>query len=300
MEPRIGVFVCHCGINIGGVVNVPEVKEYARTLPNVVYVDENLYTCSQDSINKIKEAIVQEKLNRVVVASCTPRTHEPLFQEGLKEIGLNPYLFEMVNIREQNTWVHMKEPGEALRKAKDLIRMAVARAARLEELTPKVVPVKKKVLIIGAGIAGISAALDRQATTLVRLQNIRPFTTWAQYCLKDLGQAKVFVGNQEFDRALRLINRVREAIKLRILGFEIEELIAQLSLDILLDKADHRVYCRIIRELIGNANGIDETGFTQRVCHKTVLPELTEARAAASDNELECAKNALKRAVAAI
>jgi heterodisulfide reductase subunit A-like polyferredoxin len=128
-EPRIGVFVCHCGINIGGVVNVPEVKEYARTLPNVAYVDENLYTCSQDTQEKIKAAIDEHNLNRIVVASCSPRTHEPLFRETIREVGLNKYLFEMANIRDQCSWVHMQLPAEATRKAKDLLRMVTARVS---------------------------------------------------------------------------------------------------------------------------------------------------------------------------
>ncbi|MCJ7790193.1 MAG: heterodisulfide reductase, partial [Candidatus Atribacteria bacterium] len=126
--PRIGVFICHCGINIGGVVGVPSVVEYAKSLPGVDYAEDNLYTCSQDTQEKIKEAIKEHKLNRVVVASCTPRTHEPLFQETIREAGLNPYLFEMANIRDQDSWVHRREPEKATEKAKDLVRMAVAKA----------------------------------------------------------------------------------------------------------------------------------------------------------------------------
>ncbi|HRT27389.1 MAG TPA: FAD-dependent oxidoreductase, partial [Syntrophales bacterium] len=126
--PRIGVFVCHCGINIGGVVNVPEVRDYAKTLPNVVYVADNLFTCSQDTAVKMAEVIEEYKLTRVVVASCSPRTHEPLFQENCEKAGLNPYLFEMANIRDQDSWVHMNEPEKATEKAKDLVRMAVAKA----------------------------------------------------------------------------------------------------------------------------------------------------------------------------
>ena len=132
--PRIGVFVCHCGINIGGVVNVPEVVEYARTLPNVVYAEDNLYTCSQDSQERIKEKIREHNLNRVVVASCTPRTHEPLFRQACEEAGLNKYLFEMANIRDQDSWVHMHNWEEATEKAKDLVRMAVFKARLLEPL----------------------------------------------------------------------------------------------------------------------------------------------------------------------
>ncbi|HLA28468.1 MAG TPA: FAD-dependent oxidoreductase, partial [Syntrophales bacterium] len=159
-EPRIGVFVCHCGINIGGIVNVPEVKEYARTLPHVVYVDENLYTCSQDTQEKIKKAIDEHNLNRVVVASCSPRTHEPLFRETIREVGLNKYLFEMANIRDQCSWVHMLFPVEATQKAKELLRMVVARACLLESLDEPVTEIKRKALVIGGGLAGMQAALS--------------------------------------------------------------------------------------------------------------------------------------------
>ena len=133
-EPRIGVFVCHCGINIGGVVKVPEVKEYARTLENVVYVDENLYTCSQDTQEKIKTAITEHQINRLIVASCSPRTHEPLFQETIREAGLNRFLFEMANIRDQCSWVHMHQKMEATEKAKDLVKMAAANARLIQSL----------------------------------------------------------------------------------------------------------------------------------------------------------------------
>nr|HID58135.1 CoB--CoM heterodisulfide reductase iron-sulfur subunit A family protein [Desulfobacterales bacterium] len=131
-EPiRIGVFVCNCGVNIGGVVNVPEVAEYAKRLPNVVYVQENLFSCSQDAQDKLREVIIENNLNRVVVAACSPRTHEPLFQETLKSCGINKYLFEMTNIRDQNSWVHQNEPEAATEKAKDSVRMAVAKASLL-------------------------------------------------------------------------------------------------------------------------------------------------------------------------
>ncbi|MEO0085085.1 MAG: FAD-dependent oxidoreductase [candidate division WOR-3 bacterium] len=157
--PRIGVFVCHCGINIGSVVNVPAVVEYARTLPFVVYAEENLYSCSGDTQEKLKERIREHRLNRVVVASCSPRTHEPLFQATLAEAGLNPQLFAMANIRDQCSWVHMKEPEQATAKSKDLVRMAVARAVRLRPLAKVRLPVKKSGLVIGGGIAGLTAAL---------------------------------------------------------------------------------------------------------------------------------------------
>ncbi len=159
-EPRIGVFICHCGINIGGIVQVPEVVEYAKKLPNVVYAEDNLYTCSDDTQKRIKEKIKDHNLNRVVVASCTPRTHESLFRETLREVGLNPYLFEMANIRDQCSWVHMREPEEATEKAKDLVRSVVAKARLLKPLknpTVKVIPVA---LVIGGGVSGITAALE--------------------------------------------------------------------------------------------------------------------------------------------
>ena len=159
-EPRIGVFVCHCGINIGGVVNVPEVREYAKTLEGVAYADENLYTCSQDTQEKIKKAIQENQLNRVVVASCSPRTHEPMFQETIREMGLNKYLFEMTNIRDQCSWVHMHQPKEATEKAKDLLRMAVAKSRLLQPLKEPVVEVTKKGLVIGGGLSGMRAALE--------------------------------------------------------------------------------------------------------------------------------------------
>ena len=159
-EPRIGVFVCHCGINIGGVVNVPEVKEYARNLPHVVHVDENLFSCSQDTQVEIKDVIKEHKLNRFVVASCTPRTHEALFRETLREAGLNQYLFEMANIRDQCSWVHMHEPDKATEKAKDLVRMAVAKAGLIQPLTEPTVPVTKAGLVIGGGAVGMTSALN--------------------------------------------------------------------------------------------------------------------------------------------
>ena len=159
-EPRIGVFVCNCGINIGGIVDVPSVQEYAATLPNVVFTDQNLFTCSQDTQEKIKEMIIEHKLNRVVVASCSPKTHEAMFMETLEACGINKYLFEMANIRNQDSWIHSKYPVEATKKAKDLVRMSVARAANLKTLKEKVVPINKQGLIIGGGVAGMNAALS--------------------------------------------------------------------------------------------------------------------------------------------
>ena len=158
-EPRIGVFICHCGVNIGGVVNVPEVREYARSLPNVVVADENLFTCSQDTQEKMKQMIKEHNLNRVIVASCSPRTHEFLFRTTIREAGLNKYLFEMANIRDQCSWVHMKDKENATEKAKTLVRMAVANANYIKPLKEVSIGVNKTALVVGGGLAGMTAAL---------------------------------------------------------------------------------------------------------------------------------------------
>src|SRR4030066_1265728 len=152
--PRTGVFVCPCGINIGGVVDVPAVRDYAKTLPTVVYSADNLFTCSQDTAVKMAEIIKEKDLTRVVVASCSPRTHEGLFQENCEKAGLNRYLFEMANIRDQNSWVHMHEPEAATEKAKDLVRMAIAKAEFLKPLKPGQLSVNHATLIIGGGAGG--------------------------------------------------------------------------------------------------------------------------------------------------
>lgn len=159
-EPRIGVFICRCGSNIARVVDVPAVTEYAATLPHVVHAEENLYTCSTDTQNKIINAIKEKELNRVVVASCSPRTHEPLFQDTIREGCLNKYLFEMANIRDQCSWVHTTHVPEATDKARDLVRMAAARAFTLEPLHESPVEVTRRALIIGGGLSGMTAALE--------------------------------------------------------------------------------------------------------------------------------------------
>jgi len=159
-KPRIGVFVCHCGANIGRVVDVPSVVEYASTLPNVVHAQEDLFTCSTDAAQRIAEAIKEKQLNRVVVAACTPRTHEPLFRDTLREGGINPYYFEFANIREHCSWVHSREKEAATRKAKDLVRMSVARAALLQPLQEFQLPVDKRGLVVGGGVAGMTSALS--------------------------------------------------------------------------------------------------------------------------------------------
>jgi len=158
-EPRVGVFVCHCGTNIGGIVDVPSVAEFARGLPGVVHSEDNLYSCSQDAQEIIKQRIREHDLNRVVVASCTPRTHEPLFRATVREAGLSPYLFDLANIRDQCSWVHQKEPERATAKAKDLVTMAVSRANLLTPLDDAVIGIIPKAMVLGGGLAGMTAAL---------------------------------------------------------------------------------------------------------------------------------------------
>jgi len=202
-RPRIGVFVCHCGINIGGVVDVPAVRDYALSLPYVEYVSDNLYTCSQDTQEALTEAIRKEGLNRIVVAACTPKTHESLFQETLVNAGLNRYLFEMTNIRNQDSWVHKDDPEMATEKAKDLVRMAVAKAALMEPLDETELDIHQRALVVGGGIAGMKAAkglsqqgyevalVERSAALGGQAQNL--FKTWRgediQQHLSDLVQA---------------------------------------------------------------------------------------------------------------
>ncbi len=159
LAPRIGVFVCNCGINIAGVVDVPAVQAYAAALPNVVYAGQNLFSCSQDAQDLMKNLIREHQLNRVVVASCSPKTHEAIFMDTLQACGLNKYLFEMANIRNQDSWIHSDSPQQATRKAKELVRMAVARAGTLKALHEKQIPVNKRALVVGGGAAGMTAAL---------------------------------------------------------------------------------------------------------------------------------------------
>jgi len=189
-QPRVGVFVCHCGSNIGGFLDVPGVAEYAAGLPGVAHAEDNLYTCSQDSIQHITEKTRELGLNRVVVASCTPLTHEPLFQDSIRQAGLNPGLFQMANIRNQCSWVHPDQWDGATEKASDLVRMAVAKALRLESLHRTEVPVQKAVLVIGGGVAGMKAALtladqgfpvhlvEREERLGGNLWNVRNLVDW--------------------------------------------------------------------------------------------------------------------------
>ncbi len=159
-KPRVGVFVCNCGVNIGGFADVPAIVEYAKGLPNVVFVEENLFTCSQDTQDTMVEVIREQNLNRIVVAACTPRTHEPLFQETIRNAGLNAYLFDMANIRNQCTWVHSDDKEIATEKSKDLVRMAINRASLLEPIPDISVDINKSALVIGGGVAGMTAALS--------------------------------------------------------------------------------------------------------------------------------------------
>ncbi len=164
--PRVGVFLCHCGINIAGVLDIEELKERAQSTPNVVHVEDNLFLCSEEGQRMMQERIAEHKLNRVVAAACTPRTHEPIFRDSCEQVGLNPYLFEMVNVRDQCSWVHTTTPDKATAKAKDLIKMGVARAKHLQPLYKNSIPVNQSVLVIGGGVAGMCAALELEAQGL--------------------------------------------------------------------------------------------------------------------------------------
>ena len=159
-DARVGVFVCHCGANIGRVVNVPSVVEYSKNLDHVVHAEDGLFVCSTDAAEKIATTIREKGLNRVVVAACTPRTHEPLFRDTLREGGINQYFFDMANIREHCSWVHSKQKEEATRKAKDIVRMSVARTVHLEPLEEFELPVNKTALVVGGGPAGMTSALS--------------------------------------------------------------------------------------------------------------------------------------------
>jgi heterodisulfide reductase subunit A len=187
-DPKIGVFICHCGKNIGGVVNVPEVAAYAKTLPGVTFVTENLFTCSQDTQDKMRALILEQGLNRIVVAACTPRTHEGLFQETMVSAGLNKYLLEMANIRNQDSWVHASDPKGATEKAKDLVRMAVAKVSLMGPLMETDIPMCPRALVVGGGISGMTAAKNMglhgytvslvERSSLLGGQARRLFKTW--------------------------------------------------------------------------------------------------------------------------
>jgi heterodisulfide reductase subunit A2 len=200
-RPRVGVFVCDCGTNIAGVVDVPQVARYAETLPFVEYVAENLFSCSQDTQEAITAAITEQKLNRVVVASCTPQTHEPLFQETVRGAGINKYLFEMANIRNQCSWVHADYPEAATEKAKDLVRMAVEKVIRLEPLEETELAVTQAALVIGGGLAGMAAAKNLadqgyptyliEKTEKLGGNALRLFQTWKREDIRSQTQALI-------------------------------------------------------------------------------------------------------------
>jgi heterodisulfide reductase subunit A len=158
--PRIGVFICHCGTNIGGTVDVEKVAESARSLEGVAFAETSKYACSDPGQQAIQKAVAECRLNRIVVAACSPRMHEPTFRACLAQVDLNPFVLEMANIREGCSWVHLREPELATSKACDLVRMAVAKARLLEPLAVRKYPVKKAAMVVGGGIAGIQAALD--------------------------------------------------------------------------------------------------------------------------------------------
>jgi heterodisulfide reductase subunit A-like polyferredoxin len=159
-EPRIGVYVCHCGLNIAQTVDCQGVAESAGALKGVLVSKDIGYACSEPGQQQIKDDILEHDLDRIVVASCSPRLHEPTFRQMLKDIGINPYLLEMANLREQCSWVHRDDPEAATRKAYDLVKMAVSRVSLLQPLKEEILPMKKKAMVIGGGVAGIQAALD--------------------------------------------------------------------------------------------------------------------------------------------
>jgi heterodisulfide reductase subunit A len=212
-EPRIGVFVCNCGKNIGGFLDVAEVAEYAKHLPNVSWVEEDMFTCSEDTQKKIKQAIADYKLNRIIVAACSPRTHASLFQDTIEEAGLNRYLFEMANIRNQCSWVHSYERERATKKAKDLVRMAVAKASLLTPLKESEIKVKQEALVIGGGVAGMRTALSlAEIGVKVYLIEREPELGGK---LRDL--YKLFPSDIEAKEILnKLIEKVRESKNIKI------------------------------------------------------------------------------------
>ena len=219
-EAKTGVFVCHCGSNIAGTVDVEAVAEYAESLPGVAHVERNLFSCSQDTQDQMMQTIKEKGLNRVVVAACTPRTHEPLFRETLKAAGLNEYLVEMANIRNQNSWVHTQDPATATTKAKDLVRMAVAKVDRQVSLQPISVPINQKGLVIGGGVTGLTAALN-MAEQGFEIHLVEKTDTLGGNALY-LGHT--WSGESIQDKTKKLIENVQQNEKIIIhMGFEVTE-----------------------------------------------------------------------------
>jgi heterodisulfide reductase subunit A len=211
--PRVGVFVCRCGTNIARVVDVPTLAEYAATLPNVVHSEENLYTCSTDTRTRIIDKIHEHDINRVVVCSCTPRTHEPLFRQTVREAGLNPYLFEMANIRDQCSWVHEPWPERATDKARSLLRMAIARAAELEAVLDRSTKIVPKALVVGGGGAGMTAAhnLSRQGFGVVLVEREETLGGQARYIRATAGGVEVA------PLVDRLVRSIRDDLRIEVL-----------------------------------------------------------------------------------
>lgn len=206
--PRVGVFLCHCGINIAGVLEIEALKEYAESIPDVVYVENNTFLCSDEGQRLMQERIVEHRLNRVVAAACTPRTHEPIFRESCDLVGLNPYLFEMVNVRDQCSWVHSSVPGIATEKAKDMIRMGVARSRHLQPLYRKSIPVIQSALVVGGGVAGMCAALnlEKQGLKVYLIEKERRFGG----ILNDL--TRVYPANlSAFELARAMVEKIAES-----------------------------------------------------------------------------------------
>ena len=206
--PRVGVFVCHCGINIGGVLDVEKLTEYADTLPDVAFAEHLLFACAESTQRQIQARIVEHDLNRVVVAACTPRTHEPVFREACASVGLNPYLVEMVNIRDQCSWVHHDAPVAATEKARDLVRMAVARSRLLTPLTERELDVGHETLVVGGGIAGIQVAIDLSRRGFeVHLVEARGKLGGRTSELSGIRQKRWVAGQREGRRASRVRRR---------------------------------------------------------------------------------------------
>jgi heterodisulfide reductase subunit A len=206
--PRVGVFLCHCGINIAGVLEIDSLKEYAESIPDVVYVENNTFLCSDEGQRLVQDKIIEHRLNRVVAAACTPRTHEPIFQESCDRVGLNPYLFEMVNVRDQCSWVHSMVPGIATEKAKDMISMGVAKARHLQPLYRKSIPVIQSALVVGGGVAGMCAALnlEKQGLKVYLIEKERRFGGM----LNDL--TRVYPANlSAFELARAMVEKITES-----------------------------------------------------------------------------------------
>jgi heterodisulfide reductase subunit A-like polyferredoxin len=220
-EPRIGVFVCKCGINIAGVVDVPGVEEYAKKLPGVVFAGNNLFSCSQDSQDQMKELIKEHNLNRIVVASCSPKTHEPIFQDTLQKCGLNKYLFEMANIRNQDSWCHSAQPEAATAKARELVRMAVARAGTLTPLHEQKIPVNQRALVVGGGVSGMNAAigLADQGFEVVIVEKEAELGGMARHLVKTIEGADIQAYVSELTKKVINHEKIQVLTRTLIVGF---------------------------------------------------------------------------------